>query len=599
MQALQNILHRWHELWRYPDVLVVLEQADDEEAAAATLAKGLIDGFASPRSPRECLLSLLRRGEFQAAERVLEIPSFESAVGPDDHEALFQELDKTRRRAIEEIRARAAVLKARASRVELSSEAPAHMDDAIGKRVAEAQTLLDEWEDEIQRKEVEVAGELQRELERATETTDKEAPPEMAAWQESVERCLKAREYKAARFLVKLGPAATMPDEPLVIPRRPRWPWNESLEEVLQWFEGTQASYPEFHAKWRHDSTDMPAVRFLNVLKLATDSVITDADSAHEFADALDSFLGREGMDREVIARGNWFETRLHAPVDPRLPCFAANDSIGVRLWIPRARDAAPLDDLGDEASGLCFLPYENVPCPKGIVGFDSWTLLRLFADREHRRLNFLREIGGKLDLEAVVPIDISDVRLPSVDPGAAHNYAAWVLDIINVEIEAPTVVDVIVYYVGVNPRLVLHLLRALLGSTSSRRVVIGLENIEHAWRMSAFQSAARLELLGPLDDAPLLRAVLGAGLYVGLHPGRPLSVEEVCLAIQVLSERNLEEATVRVTLDRLTKFGLIEIPDANGHYRIPASGIGSILLDAIDDPEEYVKRALEVTERT
>ena len=599
MLELQKILRQWHELWRYPDLLVALEQADAEEAVAASFAKGLIDGLASPQSPRECLLSLLRRGEFQAAKRVLEMASFEAVVDADDHEALFQELDKSRRRAADKIHARAAVLGARASRVELPSEAPPSMGDVIDKRVTEALIFLDVWENKIQKRETAVAGELRRDLKKAMETTDKEITPGMAAWQESVERCLKAQEYEAARFLVESGPGVTVPDESFVVPRRPRWPWNESLEVVLQWFEDTQSAPPDFHARWRHNATDMPAVRLLNVLKHVADSGVTDDDSARELADALDGFLGREGIDREVIARGNWFETRLHAPVDPRLPCFAASDSAGVYLWIPRIWDAAPLVDLEAETSGLCFLRDESIPCPKGVVGFDSWTLLKLFADREHRRFNFLREIGGKLDLEAVVPIDISGVLLPPIDPGAVRGYTAGVLDIVNVELKSPAVVDVIVYYVGANLRLALHLLRALLGSTSSRHVAIGLDDVERAWRMPAFRNAARLELLSPLDDEPLLRAVLGAGLYVGLRPGGPLSAEEICLAIQMLSEKNLEEAKVREILDHLTNLGLIEISDTNGYYRIPASGIGSILLDAIVDLEEYVKRAFEVADRT
>ena len=82
--------------------------------------------------------------------------------------------------------------------------------------------------------------------------------------------------------------------------------------------------------------------------------------------------------------------------------------------------------------------------------------------------------------------------------------------------------------------------------------------------------------------------------LYVGIRPAGPLSAEDVCLAIQMISERDLEEATARANLDRLTEHGLMEIPDANKHYRIPASGIGSILLDAIDDLERYAKRAFD-----
>ena len=599
MQGFRNILDQWHELWRHPDLLVTLEQAAGEEPAAPTLAKSLIDGLASPRSPRDCLLSLLQAGEFQAAERVLETAGSEAAIGPGDHEALFRELDEARRRAAEEVRARTAVLEARAGRVGLPGEAPVGMDDLLDRQVTAAQILLDGWEDKIRRKEAEVASELQRRLEKATGTIDEQTTPGMAAWQTSVERCLEAREYEAARFLVESGPGVESPDEPLVVPRRPRWPWNESLGEVLQWFEGTRPSPPEFHARWRHDSTDMPAVRLLDVLGRVADSGITDVDSARELADALDCFLGREEMARKVVARGSWFETRLHAPVDPRLPCFTLNDSVGVRFWIPRTMDAAPLDELAGERSGLCFLLDENLPSPGGIVGFDPRSLLRLFADREHRHLNFLRNIGGKIELEAVVPTDIGGIRLPPMETTAVRGYTAWVLDIVNIEVAGPAVVDVIVYYVGANPRLALHLLRALLGSKSSRRAVIGLDDVVRAWRTLAFRDRACPELLGSLDDRPLLRAVLGAALYVGLHPGGRLSAEEVCMAVQMLSGNGLEEATARTSLDRLRELGLVDIVEPNGSYRVPASGIGSILLDAIDDPEEYVKSALEVADRT
>ena len=60
----------------------------------------------------------------------------------------------------------------------------------------------------------------------------------------------------------------------------------------------------------------------------------------------------------------------------------------------------------------------------------------------------------------------------------------------------------------------------------------------------------------------------------------------------------DLDEATARTCLDRLTSLSLIEVSDSDGAYRIPASGVGAILLDAIGDSEEYATRALEVAAR-
>ena len=598
MSTLRKILNQWNELWRYPDLILALEQTDADDSGPEILAKGLIGGLASPRSPRECLLSLLRGGEFESAERVLETASFEAAASQDDREALFQELDRARRDAAEQVRMRTATLQGRASRVGLPGVAPVNVDDVVEKRVTESQSLLDGWEDEIRRKEVEVTEELQRRLGEATSAIDEETTPGTAAWKESVERCLEAREYEAARFLMESGPVAGVPDEPLFVPRRPKWPWDKSLGEVLRWFDGAQPSHHEFLARWQHDSDDMPAVRLLNALEQVADSGVTNVDAARELAGALDGFLGREGMNRKVVVRGSWFETTLYGLDDPRLPCFARKDSVGVRLWIPKTREAEPLDGLEGDASGLCFQPDQGVQCPIGVVSFDSWTLLRLFADRDHRRLNFLREIGGKIELDAVVPTDVSVVRLPPMAPGTMRGYTAWVLDIVNMEVAAPAVVDVIVYYTGSAPRLALHLLQTLFGSISSRRAVIGLDDIKRAWQSRVFRSAACSELLTPLNGDPMLRAVLGAALYVGLRPGGSFSAEDICLAIEMFQGDDLDEATARTCLDRLTTFSLIEVSDTNGPYRIPASGVGSILLDAIDDSEEYAKCALKVTAR-
>lgn len=482
----------------------------------------------------------------------------------------------------------------------LPDQAPAGVDKVIEIRITESQSLLDEWEENIRRKEAEFREEIQRRLDEATVAIDGETTPGTAAWKESVERCLEAREYEAACFLMESGPAARVPDEPdepLFIPRRPPWPWDEPLGEVLQWFQDTQPSPHEFHAGWRHDSNDKPAARLLNALQKVEDSGVADIESAREFADALDGFLGCEEMEREVAVQGNWFETTLHGLDDPRLPCFALIDSVGVRLWIPGAKEAGPLDGLEGDAPGLCFLPDQDIQFPDGVVGFDSWTLLRMFADREHRRLNFLRDIGSKTDLETLVPTDVSGVRLPLMGPGATRGYAAWVLDIANLGVAAPAVLDLIVYYAGSAPRLVLHLLRTLLGSVSSRRAVIGPDDVKRAWQSPIFRRAACSELLGPLDGKPMLRVVLGAALYVGLRPGGSFSAEDIGLAIEMFQGDAIDEGTARTCLDQLTDLCLIEVSNTNGPYRIPSSGVGTILLDAISDSEDYSTRALEAVD--
>jgi len=596
MNDIRDILGAWSEAWRYPELLVAMARGPGGDNDAEALVKGLLEGLASPRPPQESVLSLVRAGEFAAARRVIDSDAFGTAVGEGDREVLSKALDEARGRAVEEVHARAAALEARARRAGLTTTMPGGIDGAIDSRRSDADSLLDGWEEKVRSAEANVSGELQRRLGEVTEKPEEEATPQTTAWRASVQRCLDAREYEAARFLLDSGPRAVIHVEPFLVPRRPRWPWDEPLAEVLQWFAGTRPSPPEFHDKWRHDPGDRPAARLVEVLARVASIGLPDVESARVFATCLDGFLGQEAAETVVNDRGAWFETRLRAAVDPRLPCLGASGPDGARLWIPRIRDAHPPEGHPQEAMGICFLPAGGASCPARTIAFDSWTLLPLLADRdqEHRRLNFLRALGSTVELDAAIPPHVGTLPLPARDPAAARTFAAWVLDIVNVGVADPAVVDLVVYYAGADPRLVLHLLRALFSAASSRRAAMELGDLERAWRGPSFRDAAGVELLGPLDAQPLLRAVLGAALLTGAHPGGPVPVEDVCFALVGFWQSDLQEPEVRTSLGRLAELGILDVLEPSITYRIPASGVGPILLGAVDDVEAYVHRALE-----
>lgn len=593
MQALRDILDHWPDAWRYPELMAMLVRAGVEIDPGA-LAKGVIDGIASPRPPQEALVSLLRAGEFQAAARVMETQEFRAAIEASDYAVLSRALDDARREALEEIHARAAALEARARRVGLKNVEPTGIDAAVNERAADAGALLDRSEHEILREEANVSERLRQRLDEVLGETHDEPSPGIAVWKGSVERCLEAREYEAARFLFEAGPTAAAPDEPMMVPRRPRWPWEEPPEEVVQWLQGTRPAPPEFYARWRYDPDDKPAARLVELLGYISSAGIPDDATAREVADALDSFLGHEVSGREVAVQGDWFLTRLHAPVDARLPCMGALGSYGVRLWLPRTANAAPPDEsVGDETT-ICFQLGAGTSCPPRSIRFDVWTLLRLLADRQHRRVNFLRELGSEVDLETAIPAQLEGLELPSTDPAAVRIYAAWVLDVVDVEVADPAAFDVIVYYGGAQPRLILRLMRALLGAASSRRSAIRYDDVRRVWQMPSFRKAACSDLLDPIAGDPSLRAVLGAALFAAARPGGSLTAEDVCLALAEFWATEIKESDAAAKLNRLADQQLIEVASAPGEYRVPASGIGSLLIEGVADVEDYIAQALQ-----
>lgn len=596
MNGIRDILEAWSDLWRYPELLVSMARASTGEDDTVALVKGLIDGIAAPRPPKESVELLISAGEFAAARRVLDSDELGTVVDAGDREELSKALDEARDRAADEVRARAVALEARARRAGLTTAMPGGVDDAIRDRRSDADSLLDEWEADICAAEAKFSDELRQRLAKTTEKSEEETTPQTRAWRASVQRCLDAREYDVARFLLDAGPTAATPVEPLLVPRRPPWPFSEPLAEVLEWYAGTRPAPPDFHDRWRHDPTDQTAASLVEVLSRIADEGFQNADSVRMFANCLDRFLGHDGPEPEVSEHEDWFETRLWAVADPRLPCLGASGAGGVRLWIPRTEDTLSLEGPQQDALGICFLGAGGRQCPARTIAFDTWTLLPLFADRdqEHRRLNFLRALGSRVELDAAIPPEIKTIPVPARDPAAASVFAAWVLDIVNVGVTEPAVVDLIVYYAGADPRLVLHLLRALFCTASSRRAALGLDDLERAWRGATFRDAARAHLLGPLDAQPLLRAVLGAALLMGEQPGSPVPVEDICFALDELSDRSLPEQEVRTALDRLVEMGILDALERGGHYLIPASGIGRILRDTVDDAERYVHRALE-----
>lgn len=599
-ELLRNVLVGWPELWRYPELLGVLVRRPDVEATE--FGKALICGMASPRPPSEVFEALVGAGEFRTARTLLDRPGFRASLGGESLTGLTAEIDLARVNAQQEVEARVATLRHRAKAAGCSQDPPGGLRAALDVRWTRAELLVDDWEAEIEQAESERASELTERL--RTLSGESPAPSlEVTAWQESVNRCIEARRLDAALFLLEGGPSEPLPDEPLAVPKRPEeWFRDYPPRTVLGWINDTLPAPPDFKA-WRSQPGDEEADAIARVLTRIVERtsgsgeggepMFADAQEVEEFAEAMDRFLGYGGeRTRQVLELDSGYETRLYGLEDSRLPCLAVYGEGGVRLRLPRtqAEDRPEPDSDGDVL--LCFGLTPAAPMGRGIVSFDVYSLLRLFSGRHHRRVNFLREIGARLHPLDAIPADSHRIQFEKMDIGAIRSYASWLFDILNVDVEEPELVDMMVYYSGARADLLLWLMRALLERTDGRRETATPAGLLKAWRGLEFRATAARALLQPLENDPRARAVLGAALFAGLEPGGTFDRDEVGLVLDEFEDAAFAEVEAQTLLERLVGLDLLAARAA-GEYFIPRSGIGHLLVESIPDVEQYVRDSL------
>jgi hypothetical protein len=582
MRFPRELLAAWPGLYRHPRLVSLLADGAGE-VDAREAAQHLLRDLAAACTVRSSFSMLASSGEFGAATMVLR-PRAGAAVPLEEGDELKEELSAALRRAREEIQARLAMLRARAQRAGLK-ERPPEIDSVLEDRRARADALLDGWEERIRSAEEEVGKSLLARLECV------QAEPDATRWRSSVERCVGAHQFDAARFLLDGGPTSAPPEEALAVPRPPEWPWSEPLAEVLGWAQGTKPAPGEFRSRWLHRPEDEAARALVATLARVTDAGSFSAEGAREFADALDAFLGSEPhVQHDVAPRRDGFQTTLFALDDPRLPGLRIVAERGAPLWVAGSRDA--VGDDGMQPPGLRFNLWKPPSAQDEAFGFDARTLLRLLRDGPHRRVNFLREVGARSKLSTAIPQDLDSLRLPPMNRVELGVYASWLLDILNVQVQEPVLVDVLLHYSGGLQRLLLHLLRVVLAGMPGRRGPLTIEDVERAWRSAAFRDAARLELLEPLLPQPEVRSVLGAAVLTAGHPGAEFTVDDIIFALEEFWNVDLPEDRVAVALDRLVELRLAARADRI--YRIPRSGVGALLFDWLPDVDAYVRNALD-----
>lgn len=589
---LKELLASWGEIWRYPRLCVAL--AAGKTLDAGQMADALIEGKALPRSLPQAIEDLCRQGEFQAVRFLLDSESTADLLAEDALSQMEAQLSRSRRRIGRRIDRRCRELSLRASRVKAPRlQPPEGLTEALQVRLKEAQALLESWESEIAAAERSAAGDLESQLE--DRLRGQGTSPVEPGWARAVRRCLDSGAYDIAAYLMDHDGDSPLED-PLSVPRQPPLPWRESLSEMLTWFRRQSPAPPDFASDWESSAQDASAMDLVDAIWRQHASPPSDPAAAQALARALDVFLGGASVvERPLVDSGESLAVPLYSLEEQGLPLLSSKrHPCGVLLWMPQRPDAQPPPAL---LSTYPLLVYFNRRLPeerRGAAGIDASFLLSLalLPSPPHRRTNFLRWIGGQLDLSRAIPEPARE-ECESLTIRQASSRAAWSLDFLGLETASAAFFDRAAFYSGGDERIMQALLRQLVRSDASREAPVSLDSLEEAWHGSEFRDAARELLLGPVESEPLWQAALGAALFE-LSSKKSVSASEVQSALELWSLEAAAE-TLSAALGALVRRGLLEEGADRERFQACASGLGELAYEAIEeDLEEYVQRAVD-----
>ncbi len=391
--SLSSLVARWRGRWRF----VGAHQSDD----AAALQLEMIRMLADPQTPREVYEGLIEAGQFASAEGLLN----ESVqLGLDDLVAMRDEcaanLERARNRALERIDARRGAASIRAGRLGAALEIPSFSSIAAECRQSRpaAEATIQAFEKRLSELESRTHADLAQRLEQAIGSA------EMQPWHQQVTTYLNAGELELARWSLHAGPDRFVP-RPSRPPRMSRWPYGDyAVAEVCDWFLGNGRPVSGFSSRVDISTLDANDKRVVSAMKqlwqAGTDATIpaTVAEFAQAFASLIEAI--QRNVECRRIGPGTYI-TLLQGLRSIELPGLPDSLPLVIRLL----EDECVLPEPQD---GIC-LALGRMPqqWPASYIEIRPALIFSLVS-HSHRRLNFLRSIGGRFPLGAVLPPESS-----------------------------------------------------------------------------------------------------------------------------------------------------------------------------------------------
>lgn len=603
----ETFLTTWDDAWRFPEIWA--QWCRQGLVELDTAASAVIAARVAPCNAMDVWSQLLAQGEYQAAQELLEVPSFlaEAGAGGFDASRLLAELQQERQNALHELTLRAELAVARAERLEVFPEMEPKVQLALRAAALYSQgarAQLERVEEELSRLAAERHQELEGALEERRAVGDRTLTPSRV---ESIDRCLAAGDFRVAAALLADGDVEAPPAYLQLLRRPGTWPYrHEKPQVVVSWFQRRGWAPPGFRERWAPPRLDVGWALLEELSALLAERANTTPESVGQVARTLTRYFG--GPDVEPAPaerRGGCLWSTIRGAGSWWLPALAARHGDDLVLAVP--------DPLGgetpraEELGGLTVLldPWDDLwPVPPGALRLPIELILQSMPEPGSRKAFLMRELGAQIPLASLLP-----ARLPG-DAGSdwpqtemealarrffleeRHSMARASLqatrDLINVfleisgiEVEHGEDLDLLAFYSGARPRLVGNLLRRLfeLLATSRRggRRAVSRRLVEEVWRDPELRRSA-LDLL--LPEAPMPRLLLGAIVYEILTDRASSRTRPV--ALHTLAETaGLEAKRAAAALADLRQRGLVDGSEEKGFVLDP-TGVGILVSEHV-----------------
>ncbi|OXY97536.1 ATP-binding protein [Streptomyces diastatochromogenes] len=569
-----ELLGRWPGRFRFGRLAVELrrpERLDD-----ASLTDAVLRGIAEDEDEQSVFESLLREGEVEAAEYLLE-------HGPLPDQAhlsrRLQAITARRQELLDELRSRRAALQKRA----LEADLPlpdldlAELERRCAVSWPETLPLLEQAEADFgERLRAGQQALRDRLAEREAEgTTD-------PAGAESSRALIEAGLLRAAARQIDDGTRSSGPER---VPALPAWMPEVSPEQLLEWhLDPVQQQRQARFVRWT--PADDSARQLLEAYASLADGGF---DTAQRFATALNSFLNRDDAEdiRPDEVTGGYLTTVSRAFADPEIARFRPLDNLDLFIGGPETREPEGMEKV---APFVAVGPALRAPAGRGgyaVLGLRA--LLQLATLRTGRSTALLRVLGPQWPLAAFAgrtPDELDELLGP--DESSRWLTLRWMLDLTG--LGGITVADALAYATGWDPAL-LHLFLQALAERQGRAG--GGTQWLSQWRQDRpFTAAVEDAVLRPLGPSLVARIAFWAALAAA-PPGEEVTAEELLTEAQYAADVIPDAEAVKAAMAGLVRLRSAKEASAD-RVRFRRCGVLAVLGDQAQQRLEAALRDWE-----
>lgn len=516
--SLTDLLSRWPGRFRFGRLAVALRTPKrlDEEV----LVDAVLRGIAEDEDEQSVFDSLLREGELEAAEYLLEHGPLPDRAGLSSR---LQALADRRKELRDELKDRCDALRKRAGDADLALP---ELDLAELERsctVSWPQTLrlLDTAETALEQGLV--AG---REALRARLAEREARDGTDPAWAESSRALIDAGLLRVAARQIDDGTRSTGPER---VPPLPAWNPELSPAQLLEWhLDPVQRQRQVRYADWA--PADDSARELLEAYASLDDGGFV---AAQRFTTAFNAYLHADDPDRvrtEEIT-GGYLATVARAFADPEIERFRPVGNLDLFIGGPETREPEGLDTMPPY---VAVGPVLAAPADRGpgavLVLRD---LLQLATLRTGRSTALVRLLGRQWPLATFVgrtPAALDERLGP--DEATRWSTLRWILDLTG--LGGIVVADALAFATGWDPEL-LHLFLQALAERQGRAG--GGERWLSRWREERqFRAAVKDTVLRPLGPSRVGHIAFWAALTAA-PAGEEVTADELLAVAQLTAD--------------------------------------------------------------